>query len=51
MLTSEKNKAQFRRTYEELFNQGNFAVANELVTPDFINYEVPPGMNKEVNHE
>jgi predicted ester cyclase len=46
MLTPEENKAQFRRTYEELLNGGELAVAEELVAPDFVNYEAPPGMNR-----
>jgi steroid delta-isomerase-like uncharacterized protein len=41
----ETNKAQFRRTYEEMFNQGNLAVADELIAPDCINHEAPPGMD------
>ena len=41
----ETNKAQFRRTYEELFNQGNLANVEELIAPNCINHEVPPGMN------
>ena len=41
----ETNKAQFRRTYEEMFHQGNLAVADELIAPDCINHEVPPGMH------
>ncbi len=41
--TEEANKTLFRRTYEELFNQGNLASAEELVAPDFVNHEVPPG--------
>lgn len=41
----ETNKAQFRRTYEEMFNQGNLAIVEELIAPDFLNHEVPPGMN------
>jgi steroid delta-isomerase-like uncharacterized protein len=41
----ETNKAQLRRTYEELFNQGNLAKVDELIAPDCINHEVPPGMN------
>src|SRR5712692_780982 len=45
MSTTEANKAQFRRTYEELFNQGNLANVDELIAPDCINHEVPPGMN------
>jgi steroid delta-isomerase-like uncharacterized protein len=43
--TEETNKAQFRRTYEEMFNQGNLANVDELIAPDCINHEVPPGMN------
>src|SRR5690242_3590778 len=45
MSTTEENKAQFRRTYEEMFNQGNLAIADELIAPDCLNHEVPPGMN------
>ena len=41
----ETNKAQFRRIYEEMFNQGNLANVDELIAPDCINHEVPPGMN------
>src|SRR5690348_11156796 len=41
----EQNKSNFRRTYDELFNRGSLGVADELVTEDFINYEVPPGRN------
>jgi predicted ester cyclase len=44
--TTEENKAQFRRAYEELLNQGNLAIADELVAPDFINHEAPPGRNR-----
>ncbi len=45
MATTEANKAQFRRTLEEMFNQGNLAIADELIAPDCLNHEVPPGMN------
>jgi hypothetical protein len=34
----ETNKAQFRRTYEELFHKGNLAIADELIAPDCIVY-------------
>ena len=44
-MSTEANKAQFRRTYEEMFNQGNLANVDELIAPDCINHEVPPGMN------
>jgi predicted ester cyclase len=46
MSTPEENKAHFRRTYEELLNQGNLSVADELVDPEFINHETPPGRNR-----
>ena len=41
----EENKAHYRRTFEEVFNQGNLALVDELVAPDYLNYEVPPGRN------
>jgi len=44
-MSPEENKAQYRRTFEEVFNQGNFAIVDELVAPDFLNHEIPPGMN------
>ena len=44
-MSSEVNKTQYCRTLEEVFNQGNLALIDELVAPDFLNYEVPPGMN------
>ncbi len=43
--SEEENKAQYRRTFEEVFNQGNLALVDELVAPDFLDHEVPPGMN------
>ena len=44
-MSSEENKAHYRRTFEEIFNQGNLAIVDDLVAPDFLNHEVPPGMN------
>ena len=44
-MSSEVNKTVYRRTFEEVFNQGNLALVDELVAPDFLNHEVPPGMN------
>ena len=46
MSTAEENKAQFRRTYEEVLNRGILDVADELVAPDFLNHEAPPGRNR-----
>src|SRR5437016_5821594 len=44
--TEAENKAHFRRTYEELFNQGNFAIADDLIAPGFLNHGAPPGKNR-----
>jgi predicted ester cyclase len=46
MSTTEENKTLFRRTYEELLNQGNLEVAEDLVSSDFINHEAPPGIDR-----
>jgi steroid delta-isomerase-like uncharacterized protein len=43
--TEAENKAQIRRIYEEMFNQGNLVIADELIAPDFFNHAAPPGMN------
>ena len=44
--TEAENKAQLRRIYEEMFNQGNLAIADELIAPDFLNHATPPGSNR-----
>ena len=44
--TEAENKAQFRRAYEELLNGGNLEVAEDLVTPEFLNHEAPPGRDR-----
>ena len=36
MSIEERNKAIARRYYDDIFNQGNLAVADEILTPDFI---------------
>ena len=47
MTTSvEANKAAFRRTYEHVLNQGDLAIIEELIAPDFINHEAPPGRDR-----
>ena len=44
MTTTEaENKATVQHLYEQLFNQGNFSLADEVIAPDFINHSVPPG--------
>ena len=40
---SEENKRITRRLLEELFEKGNLDAADDLVHPDFINHEAPPG--------
>src|SRR5687768_10451974 len=45
-MSAEENKAQFRRTYEEVLNQGDVSAIDELIAPDFINHEAPPGRNR-----
>jgi predicted ester cyclase len=41
---SAQNKAVMRRIYEELWNQGNFDVLDELVSPDYVGHlPTPPG--------
>ncbi len=46
MTTEERNKAGFRRVSEEGLSRGVLAVADELIAPDFLNHEAPPGMNR-----
>ncbi len=46
MSTPEQNKAQFRRTYEEVLNQGDVSIVDELIAPDFFNHAAPPGTNR-----
>jgi predicted ester cyclase len=45
-MTTDQNKTQFRRTFEELFNRGNLDVADDLVAPDFLNHDAPPDQNR-----
>jgi steroid delta-isomerase-like uncharacterized protein len=44
-MSTETNKAQFRRIYEEMFNKGDLAIVDDLAAPDAVNYEAPPGLN------
>ena len=37
-MTEEENKAIVRRTWEELFNQGKLATADELIAASFLNH-------------
>jgi steroid delta-isomerase-like uncharacterized protein len=46
MNTEERNKAGFRRTYEEVLNQGDLSAVEELVAEEFLNHEAPPGRDR-----
>jgi predicted ester cyclase len=42
-LAEENNKALVRRFFEEVWNKGNVAVADELLAPDFVDRSLLPG--------
>ena len=44
-MSVEENKAKVRRMTEEAFNRGNLSVVDELVAPDAVEHDVPPGTN------
>jgi predicted ester cyclase len=46
MTVEERNKAGFRRVYEEGLNGGNLAVADELIDPECLDHEAHPGANR-----
>lgn len=46
MTAEERNKAGFRRVYEEGLNGGNLAVAEELIDPEFLDHEAHPRGNR-----
>jgi len=41
---AEENKALTRRLFEEGVNQNNPSVFDELIAPDFVNHDAPPGI-------
>src|SRR6266487_2414274 len=40
-MTKQENEAIVRRTWEELFNKGNLAAADELIAANFKNHAAP----------
>ena len=44
-MTTEANKISAQRMVDEVVNTGNFALIDELLAPDFINHDVPPGVS------
>jgi len=48
-MSTEQNKALFRRFVDEVFNHGNMSVIDELVAPDFVEHEeLPPGIPQDL---
>jgi predicted ester cyclase len=40
---SEENKRTARRVLEEVFEKGNLGAVDDLIHPEFVNHEAPPG--------
>ncbi len=45
-MSAEENKALVRRFVEEGFGQGNLTVIDEVLVPDYIEHDAPPGFDK-----
>jgi steroid delta-isomerase-like uncharacterized protein len=44
-MSTEQNKAIFRRMVDEIFNRGNLSLIDEFLAPDFVEREqLPPGI-------
>jgi len=43
-MSTEENKALIRRLFEEGINQNQPGVFDELIAPDFVIYDPPPGI-------
>jgi predicted ester cyclase len=41
-MSAEANKQLVQNTYAALFNSGDLAIADELVSADFVNHDAPP---------
>src|SRR5947208_12101461 len=46
-MSTEQNKEVFRRLFEEVFNQGNLHLIDEIVSPDWVNYD--PSLPEELH--
>jgi len=43
-MDAAANKALYRRFIEEVFNQGRLEKVGELLSPDYVFHDAPPGM-------
>jgi steroid delta-isomerase-like uncharacterized protein len=43
-MSAEQNKHSVQRAFDGLFSRGELALANELVSADFLNHEAPAGV-------
>ena len=44
-MDSELNKMNFKRLYEDIFNQGHLDAADELIALDIIEHQAQPGVD------
>src|SRR5680860_758706 len=42
-MSIESNKALVNRFYHDVINEGNFGLADEIMAPDFVDHNAPPG--------
>src|SRR5579875_2040419 len=42
-MSTEQNKALYRRFIGEAFNQGKLETVDELLAPHYVDYDAPPG--------
>jgi predicted ester cyclase len=42
-MSSDENKTVTRRMLDELFEKGDLDATEEIVSPEFVNHEAPPG--------
>lgn len=48
---SEEDKTAMRRFYEEVFNQGKLAVADEISTPDLVDQDIGNPSHDQIGEE
>ncbi len=43
-MSVEENKALIQQVVEEASNKGNLSVIDEILSPDYVNHSLPPGV-------